>query len=64
MALDMKNKCEKCSRLLDWESDAFICSFECTYCIDCAEKLDWVCTECGGELAPRPRRSQALAQTA
>lgn len=59
MALDMKCVCEKCERHLDWQSDASICSFECTYCTDCAEETDWTCPKCGGELAPRPRRAIA-----
>lgn len=59
MALDMKCVCDKCGKKLAWESDAFICSFECTYCTDCAEQYDWVCPECRGELAPRPRRTKA-----
>ena len=59
MALDMKCVCERCEKPLDWESDAFICSFECTFCIDCAEELDWICSKCGGELSPRPRRAIA-----
>ena len=59
MALDMKCVCEKCGKQLEWESDAFICSFECTYCTDCAESQNWICEKCGGELAPRPRRAMA-----
>lgn len=58
MALEMRRTCEKCGRRLEWQSDAFICSFEYTYCVDCAEDLNWTCRECGGELAPRPRRLQ------
>lgn len=59
MALDMKPTCEECGKVLDWESDAFICSFECTFCVDCAEKLEWTCSKCSGELVPRPRRAVA-----
>jgi len=56
MALEMKDRCETCGKELEWESDAFICSMECTYCVDCAEKADWTCPNCQGELTPRPRR--------
>jgi predicted GNAT family acetyltransferase len=36
---------------------ARICSFECTFCASCAERLlHGRCPNCGGELRPRPRR--------
>lgn len=36
---------------------ARICSYECTYCTDCAEsKLSNVCPNCGGGLEKRPIR--------
>ena len=58
MALEMKPKCEACSRDLPPESkDARICSYECTFCADCAEnRLGNVCPNCGGGFAPRPAR--------
>ena len=38
-------------------TDARICSYECTFCADCAaEQLDNVCPNCGGGFAPRPIR--------
>jgi len=40
--------------------DALICSFECTYCRDCATRLDRLCPNCGGRLEARPSRPQAL----
>jgi len=34
-----------------------ICSFECTFCADCAQtRLNGRCPNCGGELVKRPRR--------
>jgi hypothetical protein len=34
-----------------------VCSFECTFCRDCAETvLRGRCPNCGGELVPCPRR--------
>ena len=37
--------------------DARICSFECTFCAACVEKiLDNVCPNCGGGFVPRPIR--------
>jgi len=37
--------------------DAMICSFECTFCRACVERvLDNVCPNCGGGFTPRPVR--------
>lgn len=52
----MKNACEGCSRDLQLDGDAYICSYECTFCTDCASRNQSVCPHCGGELVRRPRR--------
>lgn len=59
--LALRPGCECCDRDLPPESaDARICSFECTFCADCAATvLHGVCPNCGGELVPRPRRPAA-----
>ena len=59
--LQMRPGCECCDRDLPPESAAArICSFECTFCCDCADqRLGGICPNCGGELLPRPRRSAA-----
>ena len=56
--LQLRPNCECCNRDLPSESDdAFICTFECTFCADCARTvLKHVCPNCGGELVRRPRR--------
>jgi hypothetical protein len=56
----MKPSCECCDRDLAPDAeDAMICSFECTWCRNCATTcLDSRCPNCGGTLAPRPTRSQ------
>ncbi|MFV3414531.1 DUF1272 domain-containing protein [Pseudomonas nitroreducens] len=56
--LELRPGCECCNRDLPGDSaDARICSFECTFCSDCAEQvLHGKCPNCGGELVPRPRR--------
>ncbi len=59
MALEMKSDCERCSAALSADGTAFICSFECTFCADCAHTLDQICPNCGGELVRRPGRQQA-----
>ncbi|MCI0546002.1 MAG: DUF1272 domain-containing protein [Candidatus Rokubacteria bacterium] len=56
--LELRPNCECCDRDLPADSrDAFICSFECTFCRDCAEgMLRGACPNCGGELVRRPVR--------
>ncbi|WP_339488447.1 DUF1272 domain-containing protein [Pseudomonas sp. EL_65y_Pfl2_R95] len=56
--LELRPNCECCDCDLPGDSDAaFICSFECTFCRDCAnEHLQLKCPNCSGELVPRPRR--------
>lgn len=60
--LELRPHCECCGRdLLPEATDAMICSFECTYCADCAEsRLHGVCPNCGGDFQARPRRVGAL----
>ena len=56
--LQLRPNCECCDRDLPPDStEALICSFECTFCRTCAERvLDGRCPNCGGELVARPRR--------
>jgi hypothetical protein len=56
--LQLRPGCECCDRDLPPDStDAYICTYECTFCRDCAEaKLAGICPNCGGELLRRPRR--------
>ena len=56
--LDLRPGCECCDKDLPPESGgAWICSFECTFCTDCATRvLNGHCPNCGGELVARPRR--------
>lgn len=58
MALELRPNCECCDRDLPPDStEAYICTFECTYCRACAaEKLGFLCANCGGELVRRPIR--------
>jgi hypothetical protein len=59
--LALRPNCECCDRDLPNESiEARICTFECTFCADCADrKLAGICPNCGGELLRRPRRPAA-----
>jgi uncharacterized protein len=58
MTLQIRPNCEYCDKDLPADStDVRICSYECTFCADCAEnKLENVCPNCGGGFAPRPIR--------
>lgn len=55
--LEMREVCEKCSKGLAADSsEAKICSFECTWCAECATQMNNRCPNCTGELVTRPRR--------
>ncbi len=58
MALQLRPNCEYCDKdLPPAAADAFICTYECTFCADCVERrLANVCPNCGGGFAPRPVR--------
>jgi 1,4-dihydroxy-2-naphthoyl-CoA hydrolase len=56
--LEMRDACERCSVALSLVDAAFVCSFECTYCPNCAVALAMRCPNCGGQLATRPTRSE------
>jgi uncharacterized protein len=58
MALEMRTVCERCGAALSADGPARICSFECTFCVDCTEAMKGVCPNCGGELVARPRRKK------
>lgn len=56
--LELRPSCEHCNKALPPDaSDARICSFECTFCADCVDKvLHNVCPNCGGGFTERPIR--------
>jgi len=60
--LELRCHCECCGKDLPPDAiDALICSFECTFCAQCArDRLHGVCPNCGGTFAPRPIRPVAL----
>lgn len=60
--LQLRPNCECCNSDLPPEArNALICSFECTFCADCATHrlAGGVCPNCGGELVRRPVRPAA-----
>lgn len=56
MPLALRPNCECCDRdLPNGDPQARICTFECTFCADCAEhRLGDACPNCGGDLVLRP----------
>ncbi|MBF6022952.1 DUF1272 domain-containing protein [Lysobacter niastensis] len=61
--LQMRPNCECCDRNLAPDSaDALICSFECTFCTQCAGKLGGRCPNCGGDMRARPTRAAHLLE--
>ena len=60
--LQLRPNCECCDRdLLPDTTEARICTFECTFCAECAAAfLQGVCPNCDGELVRRPTRPASL----
>jgi len=58
MALELRPNCECCNvDLPPAATDAMICSYECTFCRSCVDRvLLGVCPNCGGGFTPRPIR--------
>ena len=57
MALEMRKCCEACEQSILVETNAYICTHECTFCEPCTEKMSHICPNCGGELVRRPKPS-------
>lgn len=62
--LEIRPNCEQCDKDLPFDSnEALICTFECTFCVDCVEnKFDNICPNCGGNLEKRPIRPEHLLE--
>jgi hypothetical protein len=56
--LQLRPNCECCNRDLPPQStEAMICTYECTFCRNCADSVfKGRCPNCGGELVRRPIR--------
>ena len=56
--LELRPTCENCNVALPAAStDARICSYECTFCATCVDRvLGNICPNCGGGFVPRPIR--------
>lgn len=60
--LEIRPNCEHCNKdLPNTSTEAMICSFECTYCQECAlEVFENVCPSCGGNFVHRPIRPEKM----
>lgn len=57
--LKMKAHCERCKADTGLLSEAYICSFECTFCASCTTEMHAVCPNCSGNLTKRPTRARS-----
>ena len=55
MALEMGTEYERCHAPLTHVSEAFICSYECTFCPRCTASMGAACPNYSGELVSRPK---------
>jgi hypothetical protein len=62
--LKMKSSCEKCNIATSITSLAYICSYECTFCKECTDAMNAICSNCDGELLKRPTREKKFLQVA
>ncbi|HEY5389470.1 MAG TPA: DUF1272 domain-containing protein [Solirubrobacteraceae bacterium] len=62
--LELRPNCECCDcDLPNGSPQARICTFECTFCADCAqERFGGRCPNCGGDLVRRPTRPAAALE--
>ena len=60
--LELRPNCECCDRDLGpGATDAYICTYECTWCADCVATFPGrACPNCGGNLERRPVRPAHL----
>ncbi|MFC4396608.1 MULTISPECIES: DUF1272 domain-containing protein [Micrococcaceae] len=58
--LEIRPNCECCDRDISPSDEAYICTFECTWCPDCVGRFpNGSCPNCGGDLQRRPTRPAA-----
>ncbi len=61
--MQMKTRCAKCEASLSPDGQAYICSYECTFCSACATESQGQCPNCTGELVRRPSRATRVTNT-
>lgn len=61
--LELRPNCECCDRDLPPAADARVCTFECTFCPECADRrFAGFCPNCGGDFTRRPVRPAHLLE--
>lgn len=61
--LELRPNCERCDKDLPPDAEAWICTFECTFCTACVEgPLERICPNCGGNFEKRPIRPAQLME--
>lgn len=62
--LELRPNCECCNKDLPPNSlEAYICTFECTFCEACTTAiLKGMCPNCSGNLVQRPIRPSSLLE--
>ncbi len=61
--LELRPNCECCDKDLPYDSEAWICTFECTFCVTCkVDILKDICPNCGGGFEKRPIRPSELIE--
>jgi len=62
--LEIRPTCEHCNKSLpNTSEEAMICSFECTYCKECALTIfENVCPSCSGNFVERPIRTSKMIE--
>jgi hypothetical protein len=58
--VEMKDSCESCAAPLTWVSEAYHCSYNCTFCSECTQEMQFVCPNCGGQLSKRAANTQPV----
>jgi hypothetical protein len=59
--LEMRETCERCGAKLGLDTQAMICSYECTFCLECSKEMAQICPNCSDELVVRPIRTDRAA---
>lgn len=57
----MKSACDGCKVSLAPDCDAYICSYDCTFCQSCYNRSRRLCPNCASELTRRPKRLNVSA---
>ena len=61
--LEIRPTCENYNKPLPFDVEyAMICTFKCTFCTDCVERLKHVCPDCGGGFEKQSIRPKNLLQ--